>query len=196
MEHALELCPEIVGDESVGVKYAINGLLSLTPDGMPMLGETPEVKNLWSVAAVWVKEGPGVGKSVAEWMVHGESEIDLHSSDVARFWEHQKTRAHVRARAAEGFNKTYGIVHPGEQWASNRDVRLAPFHSPPGRARGRVLRGRRLGAAAVVRVKRARSSRSTATASTGARPSGTRAGGRRSSTPSTWRCATGRAWST
>jgi glycine cleavage system aminomethyltransferase T/glycine/D-amino acid oxidase-like deaminating enzyme len=129
MEHALELCPEIVGDESVGVKYAINGLLSLTPDGMPILGETPEVRNLWSVAAVWVKEGPGVGKSVAEWMVHGESEIDLHSSDIARFWEHQKTRAHVRARAAEGFNKTYGIVHPGEQWASNRDVRLAPFHA-------------------------------------------------------------------
>jgi glycine cleavage system aminomethyltransferase T len=34
----------------------------------------------------------------------------------------------VRARAAEGFNKTYGIVHPSEQWASNRNVRLAPFH--------------------------------------------------------------------
>ena len=41
MEHALELMPEIVGDESVGIKYAINGLLSLTPDGMPILGETP-----------------------------------------------------------------------------------------------------------------------------------------------------------
>ena len=40
MEHALELMPEIVGDESVGVKYAINGLISLTPDGMPILGET------------------------------------------------------------------------------------------------------------------------------------------------------------
>src|SRR6266566_520111 len=37
-------------------------------------------------------------------------------------------RAHVRARAAEGFNKTYGIVHPSEQWASNREIRLAPFH--------------------------------------------------------------------
>jgi glycine cleavage system aminomethyltransferase T/glycine/D-amino acid oxidase-like deaminating enzyme len=129
MEHALELCPEIVGDESVGVKYAINGLLSLTPDGLPLLGETPEVKGLWSVAAVWVKEGPGIGKAVSEWMAHGESEIDLHSSDIARFWEHQKARAHVRARAAEGFNKTYGIVHPGEQWASNRDVRLPPFHA-------------------------------------------------------------------
>ena len=128
MQHALELMPEIVGDEKVGVKYAINGILSLTADGMPVLGESPDVKGLWSAAAVWVKEGPGTGKAIAEWMVHGESEIDLHSSDIARFHEHQKTRAHVRARAAEGFNKTYGIVHPSEQWASNRNVRLSPFN--------------------------------------------------------------------
>ena len=128
MEHALELMPEIVGDEKVGVKYAINGILSLTPDGMPVLGESSDVAGLWSASAVWVKEGPGTGKTLAEWMVHGESEIDVHASDAARFHEHQKTRAHVHARAAEGFNKTYGIVHPAEQWASNRNVRLAPFH--------------------------------------------------------------------
>jgi len=134
MEHALELMPEIVGDESVGIKYAINGLLSLTPDALPILGETPEVKGLWSAAAVWVKEGPGVGRAMAEWMVHGESEIDLQSSDIARFYDCQKTVRHVRARAAEGFNKTYGIVHPGEQWASDRRVRLSPFYE-----RGREL---------------------------------------------------------
>jgi glycine cleavage system aminomethyltransferase T/glycine/D-amino acid oxidase-like deaminating enzyme len=128
MEQALQLMPGIVGDERVGVKYAINGILSLTPDGLPILGETPEVKGLWSAAAVWVKEGPGVGKSVAEWMVRGEPEIDLQSSDVARFYEHQRTWRHVRARAAEGFNKTYGIVHPSEQWESNRRVRLSPFY--------------------------------------------------------------------
>ena len=129
LEQALELMPEVVGDESVGIKYAINGILSLTPDGMPILGELPEVKGLWSAAAVWVKEGPGIGKSLAQWMVHGESHIDLHSSDAARFWEHQKSSTHVKARTAEGFNKTYGIVHPLEQWASNRDVRLSPYHA-------------------------------------------------------------------
>ena len=129
MEDALELIPDVLNDESVGIKYAINGLLSLTPDGLPLLGETPEVKGLWSAAAVWVKEGPGVGKSVAEWMTQGESEIDLQSSDIARFYEHQRARKHVQARAAEGFNKTYGIVHPGEQWESNRNVRLSPFHA-------------------------------------------------------------------
>ncbi len=128
LEHALQLIPEILGDESVGIKYAINGLLSLTPDGLPLLGETPEVKGLWAAAAVWVKEGPGVGKSVAEWMVNGEPEIDLQSSDVARFYPEQRTPAHVKGRAAEGFNKTYGIVHPTEQWESNRGVRVSPFY--------------------------------------------------------------------
>jgi heterotetrameric sarcosine oxidase gamma subunit len=126
---ALDLMPEIVGDESVGVKYAINGLISLTPDGMPILGETPEVKGLWSAAAVWVKEGPGVGRSLAEWMVRGESHIDLHSSDISRFHAHQQTRGHVRARTFEAFPKTYGIVHPAEQWASDRNLRLSPMHA-------------------------------------------------------------------
>jgi glycine cleavage system aminomethyltransferase T/glycine/D-amino acid oxidase-like deaminating enzyme len=127
LEDALELFPEIVGDESVGVKLAINGLLSLTPDGNPIIGETPEVKGLWSVAAVWIKEAPGIAKTVAEWMTTGEPEIDPHGSDIARFYEHHKTWQHIRARTEEGYNKTYGIVHPMEQWASNREVRLSPF---------------------------------------------------------------------
>jgi glycine cleavage system aminomethyltransferase T/glycine/D-amino acid oxidase-like deaminating enzyme len=128
MEDALTLFPEIVADERVGVKYAVNGLISLTPDGMPIVGESPEVRGLWSVAAIWVKEGPGFGRTVAEWMTDGCPEIDPHSSDIARFHDHQRTRRHILARSAEGYNKTYGIVHPMEQWASNRDVRLSPFN--------------------------------------------------------------------
>ena len=128
LEDALELFPEIVGDESVGVKLAINGLLSLTPDGNPIIGETPEVKGLWSVAAVWIKEAPGIAKTVAEWMTTGEPEIDPHGSDVARFYDHHRTKQHIDARAIEGYNKTYGIVHPMEQWASNRPIRLSPAY--------------------------------------------------------------------
>jgi glycine cleavage system aminomethyltransferase T/glycine/D-amino acid oxidase-like deaminating enzyme len=127
LEDALELFPDLVGDEKAGVKLAINGLLSLTPDGNPIIGETPEVKGLWSAAAIWIKEAPGVAKTVAEWMTNGEPEIDPHGSDIARFYDHQKTKQHIDARTSEGFNKTYGIVHPSEQWASNRGVRLSPF---------------------------------------------------------------------
>jgi heterotetrameric sarcosine oxidase gamma subunit len=128
LEQALELIPDILGDERVGIRYAINGLLSLTPDGSPILGETPEVRGLWSTAAIWIKEAPGIARTVAEWMTHGVPEIDPGGSDIARFYEHHRTRFHVNARTAEGFNKTYGIVHPREQWASNRNVRISPFY--------------------------------------------------------------------
>jgi glycine cleavage system aminomethyltransferase T/glycine/D-amino acid oxidase-like deaminating enzyme len=128
LEDALELFPDIVGDEKAGVKLAINGLLSLTPDGNPILGETTEVNGLWSAAAIWIKEAPGIARTIAEWMTNAEPEIDPHGSDIARFYDHHKTAQHIAARTSEGYNKTYGIVHPNEQWASNRQVRLSPFY--------------------------------------------------------------------
>ncbi|WP_129669383.1 GcvT family protein [Phytoactinopolyspora endophytica] len=132
MEDALELFGSILDREDAGVRHAINGLLSLTPDGSPLLGETPEVKGLWSAAAVWIKEGPGVGRMLAECMTHGSAEIDLHGADIARFYPNQRTRAHIRERTSEGFNKTYGIVHPREQWLSSRQQRLSPFYEREG----------------------------------------------------------------
>ena len=125
---ALELMPELLGDERVGIRYSINGLISMTPDGHPVLGETPEVPGLWSVAASWIKEGPGIGRAVAEWMSGTTPEIDIHEASIARFYGHQRTTAHVVARAREGFNKMYGIVHPSEQWESGRPLRLSPVY--------------------------------------------------------------------
>ncbi len=125
---ALELVPEILGDERVGEQYAINGLLSITPDWSPALGESPEVAGLWSVAAVWIKEAPAITRNVALWMDGKPLEIDLHAADIARFYPHQRTWRHSRARASEAFNKFYGIVHPGEQWSSDRGMRLPPMY--------------------------------------------------------------------
>ena len=128
LEQALELMPELLGDERAGIRYAINGLISMTPDGHPAIGETPEVAGLWSVAASWIKEGPGIGRAAAEWLTGGTPEIDLHEADISRFYPHQRTTAHVTARAAEAFNKMYGIVHPAEQWESGRPLRLGPAY--------------------------------------------------------------------
>src|SRR5207344_874026 len=75
------------------------------------------------------KEAPGIAKMVAEWMTEGKPEVDPHATDIARFYDHHRTKTHIAARSAEGYNKTYGIVHPAEQWASNRDVRLSPFNA-------------------------------------------------------------------
>ena len=127
LEQAYELMPELLGAEGAEMRYAINGLLSLTCDGWPILGES-EVKGLWTAAAVWIKEGPGVGRAMAEWMTYGHSEIDVAHSDIARFHEHQKRREHTRVRTTESFIKTYGIIHPAEQYESDRGQRLAPMH--------------------------------------------------------------------
>ena len=125
MEQAIELM-EVLGDAEI--KYAINGLLSLTPDGMPVLGETVEVRNLWSAAAIWIKEAPAIAQLVAEWMTHGYPHLcDPHSSDISRFYDHERTEHHIYARCTEHYNKTYGIVHPREQWASQRGMRRSPF---------------------------------------------------------------------
>jgi glycine cleavage system aminomethyltransferase T/glycine/D-amino acid oxidase-like deaminating enzyme len=128
LEKSLELMPALLGDERAGIRYAINGLISMTPDGNPAIGETPEVAGLWSVAASWIKEGPGIGRAAAEWMTGRTPKIDIHEADISRFYPHQRTTAHVTARAAEAFNKMYGIVHPGEQWESGRPLRLPPAY--------------------------------------------------------------------
>jgi glycine cleavage system aminomethyltransferase T/glycine/D-amino acid oxidase-like deaminating enzyme len=133
LEQAIDLMP-FLGDAEM--RYGINGLLSLTPDAMPLVGET-EVRNLWSCAAIWIKEGPGTGRALAEWMTQGYPEVDPHASDVARFYDYQRTEAHILARCAEHFNKTYGIVHPREQWDSERNLRTSPFH-PATQALGAV----------------------------------------------------------
>ncbi len=128
LEDALELMGDIL--ETAEIRYAINGLLSLTPDAMPVLGETVEVENLWSAAAVWIKEGPGIAQMVAEWMTYGYPHMcDPHGSDIARFYPHERTEHHIYARCAEHFNKTYGIVHPREQWATERGMNRSPFYA-------------------------------------------------------------------
>lgn len=129
MGHAREMFPGLLGDPEPPRKLAINGLLALTADGGALVGETPEVTGLWSAAAVWIKEAAGVGRMVAELLTDGTSEIDAHGSDIARFSPAERTREHVRARAAEGFPKVYGISHPREQWLSDRPLRTSPLHS-------------------------------------------------------------------
>ncbi|HEX4290384.1 MAG TPA: FAD-dependent oxidoreductase [Trebonia sp.] len=125
---SLDLMPELLGDEKAGIRYAINGLISMTPDGHPLLGETPEVKGLWAAAASWIKEGPGCGRAVAELMSGRVPTVDVHEAAVSRFYPSSRTAGFARARAAESFNKMYGIVHPAEQYESGRPLRTGPLY--------------------------------------------------------------------
>ena len=127
LDHARTIMGELLAGSEM--QYAVNGLLSLTPDAHQVLGETAEVAKLWSAAAVWIKEGPGTARLIAEWITFGYPRLcDPHESDITRFYPHERTEQHIRQRCREHFNKTYGIVHPREQWASARGMHRAPFH--------------------------------------------------------------------
>ncbi|PSQ30954.1 glycine cleavage system protein T [Halobacteriales archaeon SW_10_68_16] len=129
MEDALELMPDVLDDPAAGIRHAIDGLLSVTPDGAPLLGPLQDVEGLWSVAAVWIKEAPAIGEAVAQWMTRGWSDIDLHASNVNRFHQYGTSREFVENRGHEGYQKIYGIVHPTEQWQSSRPLRTSAFYN-------------------------------------------------------------------
>ncbi|MGO4426073.1 NAD(P)/FAD-dependent oxidoreductase, partial [Streptomyces sp. MCAF7] len=78
------------------IEEGINGLFSFTTDGLPLLGESPDVKGFWVAEAVWVTHSAGVGRAVAEWLVDGHcSSFDLHECDVNRFEAHQLAPEYV-----------------------------------------------------------------------------------------------------
>ncbi|WP_276273232.1 GcvT family protein [Haloarcula litorea] len=128
MRDALEMVPDLLDDPEAGVRHEIDGLLSQTPDGAPLVGPLQDVEGLWSCAAIWIKEAPAIGKALAQWMTRGWSDIDLHAGNVNRFYEYGTSKSFVKDRAHEGFQKIYDIVHPHEQWQSARELRTTAFY--------------------------------------------------------------------
>jgi len=122
---AIELFPAL---KAVPLAYAINGMFSFTPDGMPILGEAVDVRGLWVAEAVWITHAGGVGKAVAEWMVDGVPSLDLREADLNRFHPHAHTRAYLRARGAQQYREVYDIIHPLQQMQHPRNLRLSPFY--------------------------------------------------------------------
>ena len=129
MERAIELTP-ILGELGWDEKRSFNGLLQVTADGGPSIGESPETRGLWYAESVWVKDGPGIGKVLAEMMTDGVTEMDVHSIDVARYYPLQKTPSYIYDRCYETAFKIYNpAVHSREPYSKGRSLRRSPFWS-------------------------------------------------------------------
>lgn len=127
-EKAIDMTP-VLGELGWEEKHSFNGLLSVTPDGSSLIGESPDVSNLWFCEAVWVKDGPGAGKILADWMTRGRPDMDPYSVDIARYYPIQKTPRYVYERCYEIAKKIYTpAVHPREPFAGGRRMRASPFY--------------------------------------------------------------------
>ena len=128
LEKAMELTP-ILGELGYNEGHSFNGLLQVSAAGGPSCGESQKVRGLWYCVAIWVKDGPGYGKLIADWMTDGRTEIDHNSIDYARFYPHQLEESSSRAAASKPPRRsTFPAVHTREPYATGRNVKRSPFY--------------------------------------------------------------------
>lgn len=128
LEQALIRVPAL---ENVGVKQMINGPESFTPDGTFILGEAPEVRNIFvgtGFNAFGIASGGGAGWALAEWAANGEQPLDLWVVDIRRFSELHGDDAWTRERTLEAYGKHYTLAYPHDEYESGRPRLKSPLY--------------------------------------------------------------------
>ena len=104
-----------------GIKDVINGPFTFGPDGNPMIGPVPGMKNYWVAVGVMAGfcQGGGVGLSMAEWMIEGEPSIDVWAMDVARFGDFA-TPGWGTIKSSENYERRFVMTFPNETLPKGR----------------------------------------------------------------------------
>ena len=116
--------------QEVGVKTWVNGAFTFSPDGNPLVGPVPGKPGYWSACAVMAGflQGGGVGKSLAEWMIHGEPEADVYGMDVARYGKFAENLEYIRQTTGQFYSRRFVMTYPNEQLPAGRPLKMAPAH--------------------------------------------------------------------
>ena len=132
-EQLVELAlPRVPALESAGIKQLINGPESFTPDGNFILGEAPEMDNVFIGAgfnAFGIASGGGAGMALAEWVAEGAPPYDLWPVDIRRFGRPHQDTDWVRTRTLEAYGKHYTMAWPSEENESGRPCRRSPLYA-------------------------------------------------------------------
>ena len=117
--------------EKSGIRKFFNGPESFTPDTNYLLGETPEVKNLYMCGgfnSIGIVSSGGAGKITAEWMMNGEIYEDVFSLDISRFEKFHSELKFITERVTESLGNLYAMHWPFKQHTTSRNVKLLPYH--------------------------------------------------------------------
>ena len=118
--------------EKSGIRKFFNGPESFTPDTNYLLGETPEVKNLYICGgfnSIGIVSSGGAGKITAEWMINGEIYEDVFSLDISRFEKFHSELEFITERVTETLGNLYAMHWPYKQHTTSRNIKLLPYHN-------------------------------------------------------------------
>ena len=129
-EHVIEAAmARIPALETGGMKSAIRGPITFTPDANPLIGPAHGLENAWLLtgSSMGVMEGGGAGWFLAYWMTHGAPPLDAMAVDSRRFgaWADRDYRV---AKAIECFGLQFGVHYPHEERPAGRCLRLSALH--------------------------------------------------------------------
>ncbi|WP_440644152.1 FAD-dependent oxidoreductase, partial [Candidatus Pelagibacter sp. HIMB123] len=117
--------------ENAGIRKFFSGPESFTPDTQYLLGETPEVKNLYTCCgfnSIGIASSGGAGRVTAEWMINGHINEDLFSLDIKRFQKLHSSKKFIMDRVTETLGDLYGMHWPYKQHKTSRNEKLLPYH--------------------------------------------------------------------
>jgi len=126
----LERCMEIVPlFKEVGISTVINGLITHTPDDNLLVGPAKGLRNFWNLcgASIGIAQG-GIGKYLAQWMVHGQTELNMASLDSRRF-DNWADKTYCTTRAIESYERMYSFAVPNENRPHGRPIRVSALHT-------------------------------------------------------------------
>ena len=129
-ENVLRACERVPVLAEAGIKRIINGPMIWSPDSSALLGPVPGLKNYFVCCGIipGFSQSAGLGLTLAQWIIEGESELDMFAWDVTRFgdWANAKF---TRARALDTYSSRFRIHFPNEERAAGRPLRTRPVYS-------------------------------------------------------------------
>ena len=115
--------------ENAGIKRVVSGPITHTPDGSFLIGPAPGLANFWMCcgAGIGITQGPGAGKYLAQWMTHGQTEINVREMEARRFGSWSIGEYGV-AKAVDEYHQMYQVHYPGEYREAGRPIRTTPIY--------------------------------------------------------------------
>lgn len=129
-EEYMSMIHRIPSSETVGLKDDYNGPICYTPDGNPLVGPAPGLRNMWLAEgfSFGITAAGGTGYYLAQMMVEGEAEIDMASLDPKRYGQDWMTTEYAARKNEECYAHVYVLHHPDEEREACRPLRTGPAY--------------------------------------------------------------------